>query len=218
MKRLELQGAAFVAAGTVYALGRNYAEHAREMGAEAEPVVFLKPATSLAPGGGSIRWPAGSRLVHHEVELVLLLGAGGRDLDRAAAEAAIAGVAIGVDLTARDLQDVAKKKSAPWARSKGFAGAAPVSAFVPRARLAADWRAIDLRLDVDGARRQADTSAAMILDPPEIVARLSSWFELAAGDVVFTGTPAGVGPIEPGQRVVAASDALGVAVEFVMVE
>ena len=201
--------------GTVYALGRNYAEHAREMNAAAEPVVFLKPASSLLPGGGRVPWPRGSALVHHEVELVLLLGAGGRDLSPADAAQAIAGVAIGVDLTARDLQDEAKKKSAPWARSKGFAGAAPVSAFVPRTAVA-DWGALDLSLTVDGAVRQSDRASSMILAPPAIVAQLSRWFALKPGDVVFTGTPAGVGPLQPGQEVAAHCAALGLSVTFAM--
>lgn len=211
-----LTGRGAVRAGTVYAIGRNYAAHAREMGAEPDPVVFLKPATSLVPGGGAIAWPKDSRLVHHEVELVLLLGEGGQDLDRAAAERAIAGVAVGVDLTARDLQDEAKQKSWPWARSKGFAGAAPVSAFVPREALRAGWDALDLRLEVDGQVRQQGSSTAMILDAPAVVQRLSRWFRLAPGDVVFTGTPEGVGPIEPGQRVAARCVALGVEVAFTL--
>ncbi len=201
--------------GTVYALGRNYAEHAREMNAAAEPVVFLKPASSLLPGGGRVPWPRGSALVHHEVELVLLLGTGGRDLVPADAERAIAGVAIGVDLTARDLQDEAKKKSAPWARSKGFAGAAPVSAFAPRAAVT-DWGALDLALTVNGAVRQSDRASSMLLAPPAIVAQLSRWFALEPGDVVFTGTPAGVGPVQPGETVVARCDALGLSVSFAM--
>lgn len=203
-------------AGTVYALGRNYAEHAREMNAEPEPVVFLKPASALRPGGGTIAWPAGSRLVHHEVELVLLLGAGGTDLDEATAQRAIEAVAVGVDLTARDLQDAAKKGGKPWARSKGFPGSAPVSAFVPRAALGVPWSALDLELSVAGAVRQRDTAASMILSPPAIVALLSRWFDLRPGDVVFTGTPAGVGPLGPGEEVRAACRALGLELVLAM--
>lgn len=203
MRTVELAGTGAVRVGTVYALGRNYAEHAHEMNAPAEPVVFLKPASSLLPGGGIVPWPEGSALVHHEVELVLLLGPG----------ATIAGVGIGVDLTARDLQDEAKKKAQPWARSKGFPGAAPVSMFVPAAS-DQDWSALDLALTVNGAERQRDTAASMLLAPPAIVAMLARWFDLDEGDVVFTGTPKGVGPVETGELVRASSAALGLAVEF----
>ena len=214
MSQIAVRGAAPVRAGTVYALGRNYAEHAREMGAPAEPVVFLMPASSLVRGPGlgpalEIAWPEGSAEVHHEVELVLLLGSGGTRLTREQGESAIAAVGLGLDLTARDLQAQAKAKGQPWARSKGFPGAAPVSAFVPRSALAVAWSDIDLSLTVGGALRQSDRAASMLLDPPAIVAQLSRWFLLQPGDVVFTGTPAGVGPLAPGEEAVARSAALG---------
>lgn len=214
MSEVVVRGSAPVRAGTVYALGRNYAEHAREMGAPAEPVVFLMPASALAvaPAPGAtveIAWPEGSAEVHHEVELVLLLGAGGTGLTRAEGEAAIAAAGLGVDLTARDLQAQAKAKGQPWARSKGFPGAAPVSEFVPRDALRSPWSEIDLSLAVGGALRQSDRAASMLLDPPAIVAQLSRWFALEPGDLVFTGTPAGVGPIGPGEEAVARSAALG---------
>ncbi|MCU0223148.1 MAG: fumarylacetoacetate hydrolase family protein [Acidobacteria bacterium] len=214
MSEVVVRGSAPVRAGTIYALGRNYAEHAREMGAPAEPVVFLMPASALAfapaPGAAvEIAWPEGSAEVHHEVELVLLLGAGGTGLTRAEGEAAIAAVGLGIDLTARDLQAHAKAKGQPWARSKGFPGAAPVSEFVPRDALRLPWGGIDLSLAVGGALRQSDRAASMLLDPPAIVAQLSRWFALEPGDLVFTGTPAGVGPIGPGEEAVARSAALG---------
>ena len=214
MSQIAVRGAAPVRAGTVYALGRNYAEHAREMGAPAEPVVFLMPASSLVRGPGSgpaleIAWPEGSADVHHEVELVLLLGSGGTRLTREQGESAIAAIGLGLDLTARDLQAQAKAKGQPWARSKGFPGAAPVSEFVPREALTVAWREIDLSLTVGGALRQSDRAASMLLDPPAIVAQLSRWFLLQPGDLVFTGTPAGVGPLAPGEEAVARSTALG---------
>ena len=212
MKTLQLEDRT-IRAGTVLALGRNYAAHAREMNASPEPVVFLKPATALLPGGGEIPWPEGSDLVHHEVELVLLLGAGGVRLDRDAAGRAIAGVAIGIDLTARDLQSQAKKAGAPWARAKGFPGSAPVSRFVEPDRFERDWTRLDLELTVEGELRQQGSAASMLLDPPRIVALLSRWFELEPGDVVFTGTPEGVGPVRPGERMRAACRTLDLAVE-----
>jgi fumarylpyruvate hydrolase len=214
MSEIVVRGAAPVRVGTVYALGRNYAEHAREMGAPAEPVVFLMPASAVVRGPGAaaaieIAWPEGSGEVHHEVELVLLLGAGGTGLSREQGEAAIAAVGLGIDLTARDLQAQAKAKGQPWARSKGFPGAAPVGEFFPRGELTVPWGEIDLSLEVGGTLRQSDRAASMLLDPPAIVAQLSRWFLLQPGDLVFTGTPAGVGPIAPGEEAVAHSAALG---------
>ncbi len=196
-------------AGCVYALGRNFVEHAREMGVAADPVVFIKPASCLLTGGGDITCPVGSDLVHHEVELVLLLGSGGSDLGLAEAEAAIRAVAIGLDLTARDLQGAAKKKGAPWARSKGFPGAGPVSEFLPRRDIRVPWEEVDLSLTVDGALRQQGRCDAMLLDPPHAVAAISRFFALQADDLIFTGTPAGVGPMEPGALACASSQALG---------
>lgn len=218
MTRVVLRGQGSVDAGIVYAIGRNYVEHAREMGVKAEPVVFLKPTTALQAGGGLVPWPRGSRLVHHEVELALLLCRGGRDLSLAEAEDAVGGVAIALDLTARDLQAEAKKNGSPWARAKGFPGSAPVSDFVDPRKLGVAWDALDLSLEIDGEVRQQGTSAAMILSIPELVQVLSQWFALEAGDVVLTGTPEGVGPLAPGQRAVARSRALEVTLECRMGE
>ena len=195
---------------SVYGLGRTYPGHAAEMGAAPDPVVFVVPWTSLAPGGGEIPWPPGADLVHHEVELVLVLGTGGRNLDPAAAEEAIAEVTVGIDLTARDLQARLKERRHPWARAKGFPRACPTGPLVPAAPFRGRWGGIDLRLAIDGEVRQEGTVADMRPDPPGAVALLSRWFELAPGDVVFTGTPAGVGPVRPGERLVASSRALGV--------
>ncbi len=199
---------------SIYALGRNYAEHAREMEADPEPVVFIMPRTALRPGGGRIRRPEGCSLVHHEVEVVLALGIGGSRLSAREADDAIAGLAIGVDLTARDIQARAKEKRHPWARSKGFAGAAPISALAPWAPWKRRWKEIDLHLSVCGTRRQSGTLGQAILSPVETVMQLSRWFELEAGDLIFTGTPAGVGPIQPGEPCVAKSLALGMEVAF----
>ncbi len=198
---------------SVYGLGRTYAAHAAEMGAAPEPVVFVMPWSSLAPGGGEIPWPEGSGLVHHEVELVLRLGAGGRRLERDAAGAAIAAVTVGIDLTARDLQGRAKELGHPWSRAKGFPGACPLGPPVAADPFRGRWGDIDLVLAVDGEIRQRARVAEMRPDPPGIVSLLSRWFELVPGDLVFTGTPAGVGPVRPGERLVASSRALGVRLE-----
>lgn len=220
MSQVNVRGSGPTRAGTIYALGRNYAEHALEMGAPAEPVVFLKPASALVTGGPDavleIPWPEASAEVHHEVELVLLLGAGGTRFARDEAERAIVAVGLGLDLTARDLQAAAKSKGQPWARSKGFPASAPVTEFLPRAEIARPWAEIDLSLEVAGTVRQADRGGSMLLDPPAIVAQLARWFALAPGDLVFTGTPAGVGPLLPGEEAVARSQALGLALRVRM--
>ncbi|MDQ7008214.1 MAG: fumarylacetoacetate hydrolase family protein [Acidobacteriota bacterium] len=195
--------------GTIYGLGRNFAAHAAEMRATTEPVVFIMPRSALLPGGGRVRLPEGSTELHHEVELVLALGRGGANLGPEAADAAIESLALGLDLTARDLQAEAKKKGAPWARSKGFAGAAPISPLQDATAFRGRWGEIDLRCTVEGTLRQQATCAEMIHDPPAVVALLSRWFLLEPGDLIFTGTPAGVGPIRPGQRATAVSRALG---------
>ena len=199
---------ASVRAGCVYVLGRTYVEHAREMGAAPDPVVFIKPASALLQGGGPVAFPEGCELVHHEVELVLLLGEGH----------AIEGVAIGIDLTARDLQSAAKAKGAPWARSKGFPGSAPISAFALPPACEEDWSKLDLSLRVEDELRQSGHAGQMTLSPPAIVRTLARWFALEAGDLVFTGTPSGVGPIAPGERARASCAALGLSVEISMQE
>jgi len=186
----------------IYCIGRNYAEHAKEMGSavdKAAPTFFLKPADAVVPGGGDVPYPPATRDLHHEVELVAALSGGGRDLDETAALACVFGYAVGLDLTRRDLQAEAKKRGGPWDTAKGFDASAPISQIVP-ASLLGHPRGGRLWLDVNGARRQDTDIADMVHGVAEIVATLSRLFELRAGDLVFTGTPAGVGPLVPGDR------------------
>jgi 2-keto-4-pentenoate hydratase/2-oxohepta-3-ene-1,7-dioic acid hydratase in catechol pathway len=193
----------------VYCVGRNFADHAREMGAPAPaagadrgtPVFFLKPADALVPDGGPIPYPPGTRELHHEVELVVALG---RDaapgvLSPADAPALVFGYGIGLDLTRRDLQAAAKAKGLPWDTGKSFDHAAPASALLPADAVGA-LGARTLSLEVDGVRRQAATLDQMVWSVPEILHELSKLYALRAGDVVFMGTPAGVGPLVPGNR------------------
>jgi 2-keto-4-pentenoate hydratase/2-oxohepta-3-ene-1,7-dioic acid hydratase in catechol pathway len=198
--------------GTVYCMGRNYAKHAEEMGTAPEPVAFIKPAAALMPGGGSVVLPPGCERIDHEVELVLLLGQGVPETDPERALEAIAAVGLGIDLTARDLQAQAKERGGPWARAKGFPGSAPVSAFVPQGQIPVDWDAIDISLTVDGEARQSSTTDKMLLPVGRTVALLSQWFPLRAGDLIFTGTPEGVGPVPPGSTATATSRALDLEV------
>lgn len=184
-------------------VGRNYAAHVAEMQAErpAEPLLFLKPSTAWLDGSTAteLELPRFSTEVHHEVELVLRIGRGGKDLPPARALEHVDAVAVGLDLTARDLQAVAKKRGEPWAVAKGFDHSAPTSAFVP---WSADESLEDLALElsVDGELRQKGSVRSMLFPPAELVAFVSSRFRLEAGDLVFTGTPEGVGPLLPGSK------------------
>jgi len=188
--------------GSLWCIGRNYAEHARELGnaLPEAPVVFLKPASSLVGDGAAVAWPAEIGAVHHEVELVVAIGRGGSRIDRDAALSRVAGYAVGIDLTARDLQAKAKAAGLPWTEAKGRDGFAPLSRFVPAAAVP-DPAALGLELRVNGERRQAGLAADMLWDVPALIAYLSERFTLRPGDLIFTGTPPGVGPLSPGDRV-----------------
>lgn len=188
--------------GTIYCIGRNYPDHAREMNASVpdEPIVFLKPATSFIPTGGTILVPSGDHLVHHEVELVAVIGEPLHQATCQHAQRAIVGYAVGVDVTLRDLQAYAKAHGLPWALAKGFATSAPISPVVP-AQQVEPIEQKEFGLAVNGQLRQRATPAAMIWPVPELVAYLSQWFVLQPGDVVFTGSPEGVGPLTDGDLV-----------------
>lgn len=193
-----------LAVGKIVAVGRNYADHVREMGGGAAdpPVLFLKPSSALVAGGGTIALPDFSNEVHHEVELVLRVGRGGTRLAADEAARAVDACGVGLDLTARDLQSEARKRGEPWAVAKGFDGSAPLSALVP----VDDVRALaglELQLSVNGVPRQHGSVAQMILSLAELVAFVSTRFRLEPGDLLFTGTPAGVGPVRAGDVAVA---------------
>lgn len=181
---------------TIYAIGRNYDAHVREMtGAAAtarpgvELVVFLKPWTVRVLAPAPIVLPAGAGEIHHEAEVVVRVGPG------ATADA----VALGLDLTDRTRQAAAKQAGLPWARAKGFRGSAPLGPFVPVAALP-PLDALSFSLAVDGVVRQRGRTADLLTPIPAILSELDATFGLASGDLVFTGTPEGVGPIAPGQR------------------
>ena len=193
----------------IYCVGQNYAEHAREMGVSgrATPVFFDKPADALTMTS-EVPYPSGTTNLHHEVELVVALGSGGRDLDAKQSEACIYGYAVGVDLTRRDLQAAAKKRGAPWTTAKGFDNSAPISTIRPLGDSAHPTNA-DIRLAVNGLMRQQGNTAEMIWSVPEVIAELSRLFELKAGDLLFTGTPAGVGELERGDLVGCSIEGVG---------
>lgn len=186
----------------VFCIGRNYAEHAREMGASVDvsaPMFFCKPADAVVSDGADVAYPQATSDLHHEVEMVVALGAGGRDIAPDAALDLVWGYAVGLDLTRRDLQAQAKAKGHPWDVAKGFDHSAPVSAL---RRASAGHPAADsmLRLQVNGELRQQTALGDMVHDVPHIIAALSTLFELKAGDLIFTGTPAGVAALQRGDR------------------
>ena len=195
----------------IYCVGRNYAEHAREMGAAVErgtPMFFMKPADALVIDGADVPYPPITQDLHHEVEMVLALGRGGRDLDAAAALDCVWGYGVGLDLTRRDLQAAAKAKGHPWDVAKGFDASAPISAL----RAVSDIghpRAARLRLTVNGALRQEGDIADMLFGVADIVRELSKLFTLMPGDLVYTGTPAGVAALQRGDAFVATLDGVG---------
>jgi fumarylpyruvate hydrolase len=182
----------------IFCVGRNYADHAREMGGDPTrepPFFFSKPADAVVDSGAILPFPSRTSELHHEVELVLALGAGGADITPEDAAATIFGYGVGIDLTRRDLQAEAKKAARPWDMAKGFDRSAPVGPLV-RVRPEA---AADVALTIDGAVRQQGRLSDMIWQIEEIVASLSSYVTLAGGDLIFSGTPAGVGPVLRGE-------------------
>ncbi|MDX2259076.1 MAG: fumarylacetoacetate hydrolase family protein [Hyphomicrobiaceae bacterium] len=185
----------------VYCVGRNYAEHAREMGHDPSreaPFFFQKNPDNLVTTG-RFPYPPGSSDVHFEVELVVALAAGGRDIAEADALATVFGYAVGLDMTRRDVQAEAKRMGRPWEAGKAFEASAPCSPIAAAASIGHPARGL-IALDVNGTPRQRGDLADMIWPVAGIIAQASRLFELAAGDLIFTGTPAGVGPISVGDR------------------
>ena len=186
----------------VFCIGRNYADHAKEMGAAVEPgrpMFFCKPADAVVADGADVPYPSITRELHHEVEMVVALQAGGRDIPLAQALDKVFGYGVGLDLTRRDLQAQAKAKGHPWDIAKGFDHSAPVSA-LRRASDVTPGPDTELRLSVNGELRQHGRLGEMIHDVPAIIATLSTLFELKPGDLVFTGTPAGVAALQRGDH------------------
>lgn len=189
----------------IYCIGRNYEEHAREMGATVAldaPVFFSKPADAIVTDDADVPYPSATGDLHHEVELVVALHAGGRDLDAATARAAIFGYAVGLDLTRRDLQAKAKAKGTPWDTAKGFDASAPIGAILPAAAFGHPQSG-ELKLEVNGQVRQRADIASMVMAIADIIASLSTFYTLRAGDLIYTGTPAGVAALQRGDQFVA---------------
>ena len=193
-----------VKVGKILCIGRNYAKHAAEMNTEipTRPVVFLKPSTSLIRSHEQIELPQMSTDVHHEIELVALIGRRGSKIPLKSSLEYVSAYAVGLDMTARDLQSEAKKKGQPWSVAKGFDTFAPLGEFVPAAKVG-DPQKLTLTLHVNDSVRQHSTTEKMIFSVAHLISYCSNIFTLEPGDLLYTGTPEGVGPVQKGDRLVA---------------
>jgi fumarylpyruvate hydrolase len=194
----------------IYCVGLNYAAHIKESGADptAPPVFFMKPADAVVADGAAIPYPPGTANFHYEIELVVALGSGGSELAPAEARSHVFGYAAGNDLTRRDLQSAARKRGQPWDTSKGFDFSAPVGAIRPASHGHPERGRIWLK--VNGETRQDADISDLVWDVPHIIASLSQLYTLQAGDLIFTGTPSGVGPLRPGDRLEGGIEGLAV--------
>lgn len=200
----------------IYCVGRNYGDHVKEMGGDPKsepPVFFSKPADAIVTENRDISYPLATQDLHHEVELVVALGHGGKNIEPDQAMACVFGYAVGVDLTRRDLQAEAKKHGRPWDIAKGFDDSAPLSPINPMSNLMTHPTDGNIKLLVNGETRQHGNLSEMIWTIQEIICELSKLYELKAGDLIFTGTPAGVSAIKAGDKIHAEIDHVG-ALEF----
>lgn len=197
-----LPGLPHLTIGSIFCIGRNYQQHALELGNSVpdEPMVFLKPASSLIGDGESIHLPPQSNEVHHEVELVIAIGKKGKNIPEQDALNYITGYGIGIDVTARDIQQKAKDRSHPWSMAKGFDTFAPISTFMP-IQPNTDFGSMDISLAVNGTIRQQGNTVNMIFPVTTLISYLSTIFTLNPGDLIFTGTPEGVSPIKSGDSI-----------------
>lgn len=203
--------------GKIVCVGRNYAEHAKELGNEVpeKPVVFLKPSSAVIYNSGKIKYPSFSNEMHHEVELVLLIGNDVKDASFEEAESAIIGYGVGLDMTLRDVQSKLKNNGHPWAIAKCFDTSAVLSDFILKDVFNLTFNE-EIFLSVNDKERQRDQLNKMIFKPVELVQYLSSLMTLEEGDLIYTGTPKGVGKVEKGDKILAGID--GIAELMVTVE
>jgi len=195
----------------IYCVGRNYAAHAREMGAnpdKEDPFFFMKPADAIVPSGAILPFPVATKNLHHEIELVVALKSGGRNIPSAKALDHVYGYAVGLDMTRRDIQNAAKSAGRPWDMGKGFDQSAPITPIVPAAKLGHPTTG-RIWVKVNGTVKQEADIADMIWNVPDTIAYLSGLVELAAGDLIYTGTPEGVGAVVAGDRLEGHVDGIG---------
>ena len=194
----------------IYCVGRNYAAHAREMGHDPDrepPFFFAKPSDALVPNGGDVPYPVATKNLHPEIEMVVALKSGGKDIPVEKANDCIYGYGVGLDLTRRDMQGFAKDRGRPWDLSKGFDQSAPTTRLHPVSEVGL-IESGTISLTVNGEMRQKGDLADMIWNVPETIAYLSSLIELKSGDLIFTGTPDGVAAIERGDVLIGHVDGL----------
>ena len=197
--------------GRIYCVGRNYADHAREMGHDPNrepPFFFMKPANSIVQNNTTIAFPVATKDVHHEIELVVAIGRSGRNIAAEKALEHVFGYAVGLDMTRRDLQNEAKKLQRPWEMGKSFDQSCPVTAIVPAERLG-HRRKGAIWLKVNGQQKQSGDLDQQIWPVDDAIAYLSTYVALEPGDLIMTGTPAGVGPCKPGDRLEGHIDGVG---------
>lgn len=196
--------------GKILCIGRNYVDHIKELGNEAPtaPVVFMKPATAVINNGETVCIPPYSTDCHYEAELAVLIGRDGKDIAEAEALDHVAGYGVAIDMTLRDVQDSLKKKGLPWDIAKGFDSSCPLSAFVPADKVP-DPQNLIIRLLLNGEERQNCSSSLMMSPVARIISYLSGIFTLEEGDIILTGTPAGVGRVQAGDRLEASIEGVG---------
>ncbi|MDI9868805.1 fumarylacetoacetate hydrolase family protein [Flectobacillus roseus] len=188
----------------ILCIGRNYAEHIAELQNErpSEPVIFIKPDTALLRDNEPFYIPEFSNDLHYEVEIVLKINKMGKNIEAKFANKYYEEIGIGIDFTARDVQAKLKEKGLPWEKAKGFNGSAPISGFFPKSEIA-DMNNLNFRLEINNEIRQNGNTSMMLWNFDEIIAEISKYFTLKTGDLIFTGTPAGVGAVKIGDRLTA---------------
>ncbi len=188
----------------ILCIGRNYAEHIAELNNErpSEPVVFIKPDTAILKDNEAFYHPDFSNDIHHEVEIVLKINKMGKNIEAKFANKYYEEIGIGIDFTARDIQSKLKEKGLPWEKAKAFNGSAPISGFVSKTEFP-DLKNLNFHLEIDGETRQTGNTSMMLWNFDEIIAEISKYFTLKTGDLIFTGTPAGVGKVKIGNKLTA---------------
>lgn len=202
MKKKNILGLSHLQFRNIFCIGRNYVEHAKELNNEvpSQPLIFLKPTSSIIFDGDEIQFPPQTQNVHHEVELAVAIDKAGKNIPKDEALKHVGGYGIGIDVTARDIQQKAKEKGHPWTIAKGFDTFAPLSTFIEKDRIE-DPQNLDLQISVNGEVRQSDSTKLMIFSVADLIHHLSTIFTLQPGDIILTGTPKGVSSITKGDKI-----------------
>ena len=196
----------------IFCIGKNYDKHIKELGgkqAPDEPVVFMKPVCNIVAPGETISYPPAGKELHHEVEVVILIGKKGKSIPESEALTYVSGITLGLDLTLRDVQKKLKKAGLPWELSKSFDQSAPLGIFKNFNSKELDVNNLSFSCSVNGNLRQKGNTGEMIFSIPNLIHILSNWWILKPGDIIFTGTPAGVGPLQPGDKMEVESPMIG---------